>query len=82
MSAEYRTREAIALALDWGNVPPLDVLVKDIRARRAGAMKMAQDNMKMVAFLVKAADTFYENAAADNYHSLGAEIRALLETVR
>lgn len=47
------TLRRIALALDWGNVPPLDVLVKDIRARAAGARRIKLEHEKMVTLLQK-----------------------------
>lgn len=50
--AEYKTRRQIALALDWMNVPPLDVLVKDIRARAAGDRRIKLEHEKMLNLLV------------------------------
>lgn len=52
--AERKTRQAIALALDWGNVPPLDLLVRDIRARErvwrrsAGEAKLMEDCLRLL----------------------------------
>ena len=48
---EYETRQQIALSLDWSNTPPLDVLVKDIRARKAGAEVQARRIAKLEAAL-------------------------------
>lgn len=72
-----RVLKQIALSLDWINVPPLDVLVKDIRARAVGARLVKTQHDELLA-VCEAIRTKFAPGGWRGWRGMEAEI-AMLE---